>query len=215
MRFFLSAFLLFLIPARAVPQNDIGTHRLSLRGDFQAASPTQSQLFRSDMNGVIGGDLSLQVPISKTFYMGIGGNVSMFEGKSGPANIVEEEVRMFAYGPFLKAGVLPYLGKIFYVEASLKGGYRWLEINSPLCERKGRKSIHKQKGFSLEPRIGLWWDTGDGLDFGAVVGRQWILERYNEDMICKDRDPRHPDNSNVYGIWHFGFAFAADLVRPR
>ncbi len=213
MRAFPFALFLFLAPILSIGQEqNIGVHRISIRGDLNAVAPSHSDLFRSKMNGVIGGDLSLQYPIGKAFYMGVGGNISMLEGTESPVSLLQDKVQMFSYGPFIKTGVLPYLGEIFYVELSAKGGYRWIEYNSPICEQKGRKAIHQQSAISLEPRLGFWWDTGDGLDFGAIVGRQWMLARFDPDLTCDDLDPQHPDASGNYGIWNFVFAFSADLV---
>ncbi len=213
---FLFSFYFLLFPLLLNAQNaDKGVHRFAVRGDIQGVSASQSDLFRQRMNGVFGGELSLQYPFTSSFYAAIGGNLSAFESNKQGSNLLAEETKMHAYGPYVKVGVNPYVGRIFYVEASVKASYRWLEFNSPLCNEKGRKTYHGQKGTSVEPRIGFWWDAGDGMDFGAIVGREWVFDRFHPDLVCEKLSADHAKKDEYYGFWHFGFAFSADLVRNR
>ncbi|MFB6257339.1 MAG: hypothetical protein ABEH38_01495 [Flavobacteriales bacterium] len=207
--FFVIPFLFFSLLATG--QNDKGGHRLSIRGDFQALHESSSELFRKKMNGVIGGDLSVEYPLASSFFIAGGGTLSHFERGGDPTNLLQEETTMLSYGPFIKGGFRPYLSKTFYMEFSVKGIYRKLDFRSPRCKKLGNALHHGQTAFGMEPRIGFWWDTGDGLDFGAVLAHELLWERFHEDLICEELKPEPPDRKGKYRFWHFGFAFSADL----
>lgn len=205
-------FILFFPLISSGQGKDLGEHRLSIRGDLQAVHAGASALFQDRMNGIIGADLSLQVPFGPDLYFGAGGNFSSFERAGDPVQLVRDETTMASFAPFIKAGYRPYLSRIFYLDINVMGSYRFMEFNAPRCEQEGRKEIHTQSSFSATPKIGLWWDTGDGLDFGAVVGHEIIWERFRTDLICEELEPEPPENDSRYRWWHFGFAFSADLV---
>lgn len=190
-------------------------HGLAIRGDFQIVQESASELFQEQMNGVIGADLSLEVPFANSLFVAGGGNFSQFERKGDPTNLLQEETKMYVYGPFVKAGYRPYMSRIFYMEFSVKGSYRFLDFDSPSCKNSGEPTEHSSTGFSMMPKMGFWWDTGDGLDFGAVVGHELLWNRFDPDHICYRLPPEPADNDSKYRFWHFGFAFTADLIRPK
>lgn len=202
---------LFLTPFITQGQSDDQKgHDLAIRGEFQAVHANSSDLFRNNMNGIIGGDLSLLVPFPRDFFLAGGARISFFEKAGDPRQLLRKETTMMSYGPFLEAGYQPYLGDIFFVELSVKASYRILRFEAPICSQKGRKEVHTQQTPSAEPQLGLWWDAGGGLKIGAIVGYELMWERFQSDLICKDlTDPS--SSKGDYRNWNFGFTFSADL----
>lgn len=204
--------LLFLLPFVIKGQNDDKKgHDLAIRGEFQGISASSNELFKKSMSGVIGGDLSLIVPFAGDFFAGGGGRLFFFERAKDPRNLLSKETTMMSYGPFLEAGYQPYLGEIFFIELSIKGSYRFLRFNSPLCGKKGKKEVHTQQTPSAEPQLGFWWDAGDGLKFGAIVGYELMWERFQSELICEDLKDLNASAKGNYQNWNFGFSFSADL----
>lgn len=190
-----------------------GEHNISLRGDFGAVHETSSELFDSTMNGIAGGKLSVQFPVAKDFFIGVGGNLSFYEQAEAPATLLDEQMTMYSYGPFLHLGYQPYLSEIFFLELSVRSGYRAMVFDSPVCEREGRKRIHKQNAFYYSPSLGLWWDTGDGLKIGANVSHRITQAHFDPDLVCNPSLQSDPSASGNYRAWEFGFSFVVDLVR--
>lgn len=203
--------LFLFLPLSSVGQSDDGNdHQLAIRGDVQAVQASSSDLFKNNMQGVIGGDLSLHVPFARNFFVAGGGRISFFERVGDPSILLQKETTMMSYGPFLEGGFQPYLGDIFFLEVSVKASYRFLEFQAPVCSQNGRKEVHTQQTPSAEPQLGLWWDAGDGLKFGAIVGYELMWERFQNDLICEDPEPSLSSEDN-YRTWNFGFSFNVDL----
>lgn len=212
--FFLCFFSYFLFPNFLSGQIQFqGDHRPAIVGSFHALQPSANELFVHRMNGVVGGDLSFRLPVVQDLFIGVGGALSNLQHARPEQNLLDEKAQLLSYGPFFQVGYQSLLGEIFQIGLGVKGGYRVLEFNSPLCDQKGRKRIHSQDGFMVEPGVGFWWDAGDGLRFGADVGLALYRNSFSTDLICEDMKTDFPEaDGEGYRIWNFGFSFSKDLI---
>lgn len=184
----------------------------SIKMDFKLPVAMANESFTRVVDGVSDISLSIQFPVYQTFSLGFGVKHNLFDLNEFnlPENIRGTVQFSSAYA---KIGHEQFVTERIFYEASIKGGYSYIDVKSESCSINSGNDHHTTSGVLIEPQLSLYMISRGNLYFGLITSYSITLDEFQPDNLCLETFSGHAENfwQGNYGFFSIGFGFSVFL----